>query len=109
MGVQFDRNFNVVPGGFSGQVRIIESLWCTDPEERTVTRTWRERLLTRPWRPWERTKTVTVQVPSKTGYFLDYGRTLVMHPETAKRLQESLKNQDSLRQSAIVSPFVRGS
>ena len=42
---------------------------------RTVKRTWRERLFTRPWRPRKATKVITV--PCKEAYLVDPGRVMV--------------------------------
>ncbi len=74
---------------FNG-LRIIESVWLTEagaPVE--VHRTWRERLFTRPWKPWQTTRTVIPQVPMRGGICLGYG-TIVMHPEAVRLLREML-------------------
>lgn len=72
---------------FGGQ-RILESLYLTEAgEPYQVRRTWRERLCSRPWRPLQATKTITPHVPMKGGYQLADG-TLVMHPETVRKLKE---------------------
>lgn len=69
-------------------MRMIESVWMTKPETRTVQRTWRERLWSWPWRPWQPTKLVTVQVPSPE--VLRMGDTLIAHPQTIKAIQQLL-------------------
>lgn len=43
---------------------VIYSVYCGTYEDKIVPRTWRERLLSRPWRPWEKTKTVNEFVPN---------------------------------------------
>ncbi len=76
-------------GGFPlGGMTIIESPFLTKEEQEIVPRTWRERLFTRPWRLFEKTKTVTVRVPDPDLYSVAgmvYG-----HPVTVARLRESL-------------------
>lgn len=71
-------------------LRIIENPRMTVPgDPYAVRRTWRERLLTRPWRPWQRERWVTPMLPSKDCYVLTNG-CVVMHPETAKALRATL-------------------
>ena len=50
-----------------------------------VPRTWKERLLTMPWRPWVSTKPHQTFKPDTTVYVLG-GDTMVMHPDTYARL-----------------------
>jgi hypothetical protein len=72
---------------FSG-VRIIESLSMVKsgtPYE--IRRSWKERLLTRPWRPHAATRWVTPIVPSTEAMQLPNG-DLVMHPEMAAKLRQ---------------------
>lgn len=47
------------------------------PEERV--RSWKERLFTRPWKPWKKTKWVPTKVPSCTILHMPDG-SLMMHP-----------------------------
>lgn len=62
-----------------GGLKIATSVWLTEPGEPVqVARPWKERWLSRPWRPWQRTKTHVPQVPMKTAYRV--GDTLFMHP-----------------------------
>jgi predicted membrane-bound mannosyltransferase len=74
-----------MPNDLTG-LRIIESPLLTKDEQRTVGRPWRERLFTRPWRPWQATKTVTVLVPSDQ-ILRTPDNVLIMHPATADRLR----------------------
>lgn len=59
----------VIPGGEPYQVR----------------RTWKERLFSRPWRPWVRTRTVTPMKPDPRIYQSPDGY-LVGHPVTVDRM-----------------------
>lgn len=71
-------------------MRVIESEWLTEPgEPQQVRRTWRQRLCTRPWRPWKATCTVIPQVPYRGAMQLNH-RTLVMHPQTLRTLRDQL-------------------
>lgn len=72
-------------------IRIIENLQMVkdgDPVE--VKRTVKERLFTRPWRPFKRTRTVVPKVPRDDAIKLPNG-TLVMHPETARKLRKMME------------------
>lgn len=70
--------------------QVIESLHLTKAgEPYQVRRSWRERLLGRPWRPFAATRTVVPQVPSQTAFLLN-SRTLVMHPEMHRELKRQL-------------------
>lgn len=76
-----------LPGTFGG-LRVITSLWLTedgDPVE--VRRSWHERFLSRPWRPWRVTRTVIPQVPRRGALKID--NTLYFHPQTWRTLCES--------------------
>lgn len=71
---------------FNG-LHVIESIYLTKagtPYE--VRRSWRERLFTIPWRPWQATRTVIPQVPIREAF--QFGNSLVMHPDMWRELQE---------------------
>ena len=71
--------------------KIIESEYLTEagtPVE--VVRSWRERLFSRPWRPFQRTRTVVPQVPSRQVFRIN-SNTLVMHPEMARKMRRELE------------------
>lgn len=71
-----------------GGLRVITSLFLEeDGEPVTVRRTWRERLLTRPWRPLLATRVVIPKVPYRGAVRLN-ATTLVMHPATLRALQK---------------------
>ena len=81
---------NDIPNRFNG-MRVIESVHLTqNGEPYEVRRTWRERLLTRPWRPLQATRTVMPHVPYQGAVRLDRN-TLVMHPAVWKQLRETLR------------------
>lgn len=69
-------------------MNLIESHHLTDPV--TVTRTWRERLLTWPWRPLQRTK--VVQVPSPKVFVANDFGGMICHPDTAAKLRQYFPN-----------------
>lgn len=69
--------------------RIQESAMMVEPVTTVQPRSWRERLLTLPWRPWQRTKYVTENLPSPTVIFLHEQRTIVAHPETIRRMRDA--------------------
>ncbi len=66
-------------------MRIVESVWCTVPEEHVVSRPWRERLFSWPWKPWVAEKMVVVQVPDKQVYVM--GHSIICHPVVAKQIR----------------------
>lgn len=77
-----------------GGTRIIESPYLTEPGEPvSVRRTWRERWLTRPWRPFRRTRLITPQVPSRQVFQLPDG-TMLMHPVTRAHLRQVLEQEE---------------
>ena len=79
-----------------GGIRIIESLNLVAPGPNIeAPRTWKERLFTLPWRPFNSSKTVATTVPVKDAIVLPTGEFL-MHPETASYLRKELKQLDAL-------------
>lgn len=76
--------------GFGG-TRIFESIHITIPAERTVIRSWKERLFSWPWRPWQATKVIVEQVPSPNLY--RFGQDIVGHPQTIRLLKEQLAQE----------------
>lgn len=74
---------------FNG-MRVIESIYLVqDGEPYAEKRTWRERLFTRPWRPLLNLRIVTPRIPYQGVVQLD-ANTLVMHPETLRKLKETI-------------------
>ncbi len=78
-------------------MRIIESYHMVIPDgTKSARRSWRERLLTRPWRPWKSHKTVTNYKPDPQLMPMPdmFGTpALVGHPETIRRLKARTKEQ----------------
>jgi hypothetical protein len=75
------------PGDLAG-FRVIESPYLTQPGDPvTVRRTWRERLLSLPWRPFVATRVVIPQVPYR-GFVRLNAHTIAMHPETLRELRK---------------------
>lgn len=68
--------------------RVVESFEMV--ETATYERSWRVRLCTWPWRPWQRYRTVTR--PSKRIVHLPSG-TLLMHPATHAALKAARKGE----------------
>jgi hypothetical protein len=66
-------------------VRVYENIYLTVPE--TVKRTWKERLFTRPWRPFRKTK--VIQVPNPDLIKTSVG--LIGHPDTVAKLRKMLE------------------
>lgn len=71
-------------------LRIVESPHLTKSVNRVVPRSFRERWFSRPWCPWVREKTVTVQEPDPQCYVM--GNTVVMHPSAARALKEQSRH-----------------
>jgi len=57
-------------------------------EPQQVRYSWRQRLLSWPWRPWVATYTVIPQVPYRGAMQMASGR-LLMHPATFRALKEA--------------------
>lgn len=64
--------------------RVYTSSLLTVAAERATRLTWRERLLSWPWRPWESLRISSVQVPDPKVYQM--GNVIVGHPETIAAL-----------------------
>ncbi len=71
--------------------KVIENPFMVKPgEPKELKRSWRERLFTRPWRPWVRTKMVATYVPSDEVLQVS-NHTFIMHPVLARQLREATK------------------
>jgi hypothetical protein len=53
---------------------------------------WHERLFSRPWRPFTKTKTETPKVPYQGALKLN-ATTLLMHPATLSTLQQNIRRE----------------
>lgn len=73
-------------------IPIIESPFLTTPVEETVNRSWKERLFSWPWKPWEATKVIHYEIPSTEVLRLPNG-IWVCHPAIAQQLRERLRDQ----------------
>lgn len=78
------RSLRAHPGSYA----IIESDQLYETKTRSVRRSWRERLFTRPWRPWIATKTISYRVPSECIYVMD--DKIVCHPSVAEALRHAI-------------------
>ena len=65
---------------------IIESLYSTILEPRTVKRTLKERFFSLPWKPWVKEKEILVNVPNPDVFIIN--GSIVGHPATIARLRE---------------------
>lgn len=69
---------------------VIESVYLTQPGTPYVQRrSWRERLCSRPWRPWHATRLITPMVPYPGAIQINT-TTVVMHPATVQQLRRNL-------------------
>lgn len=84
---------------YAGRAVHLNQLLTVAGDPIAVRRTWCERLLSRPWRPWQATRTEIPQVPSPE--VLAIGDSmLVMHPATWERIKVALAQQPSRHPSA---------
>lgn len=62
-----------------------------------IVRTWSERLMSWPWRPWQRVKIVATQTPDPNFYRIGSGKLgrpkLLAHPATVQRLRDTLGSE----------------
>jgi len=97
------RSLHVVPEINAG--KIIESVAMTqDGPPHEIERSWRERLFTRPWRPFKKTRTVIMRVPRDDALVMDDG-SLVMHPQTAAKVRLAIKTYEQKWPSHMMEPF----
>ncbi|HEC64245.1 MAG TPA: hypothetical protein ENI23_03020 [bacterium] len=75
-------------------LKIIEDKSLTIPDGTiTVTRSWKERLFTRPWKPWVATKEIFNIIPNPELFYIKDRGIVLAHPVTAKRLYDELVNE----------------
>jgi hypothetical protein len=68
------------------RVRIVESAYLVvDGKPYTARRSWRERLISRPWRPFVASRVVVPKVPHPGAVQIGPD-TFLMHPETARKV-----------------------
>lgn len=83
---------------FSGY-KVIEDVNLVNVEIDIIQRSWKERLLTLPWKPWVNTKVVEKKIPKQEVYIVrDYmnAKIIVCHPVMINQLKESLSKVERL-------------
>lgn len=60
----------------------------------TVARSWKERLFSRPWRPWQKTRKIPKYKPDPNLY--TFNGKLIGHPDTIEKMVEKLKESGDL-------------
>lgn len=70
----------------SGFKIITNDHLMVDGEPIQIRRSWRERLFSRPWRPWAAVRTFIPKIPSPQ--IFEWGDTLIMHSETMRKFRE---------------------
>jgi hypothetical protein len=76
---------------FASAYNFYESRFILKPVEKTVLRTWKERLLKRPWNPFQKTKIITEWIPDPDLYIIN-GRDVYGHPATMARFRQEMNN-----------------
>lgn len=77
--------------GFSG-LRLIGDRDMADRVIDYVPRGWRERLFSRPWRPWRRLRVVITYVPQRR--YIRIGDMVIMHPALIEEIKQALAARD---------------
>lgn len=83
---------------FINGVKFYESTHCVEDQE--ITRSWKERLFSWPWRPWRKTKTIqvpaiySVENPSQGLFAVGPPRFFVAHPSKVAELRAALGGDD---------------
>ena len=76
-----------------GELRIVENAILTEAGPNyLVNCTWRERLLSWPWRPWRKQRMATTRIPSKDVWVFESMGVMIMHPVVARALRDHLKH-----------------
>ncbi len=75
--------------------RVFTSPYMTHRVFEERPRTWRERLLSLPWRPWEATKVVAVEAPAKFYYVDERAHVVYCHPALLAKIQVCLAGGNS--------------
>lgn len=70
---------------------VIQSPLLTKVETKTVRRTWKERLWSRPWTPFKRGKFISTTVHSTEVIVDGENRKMYMHPKMWVLLEENSK------------------
>jgi len=67
------------PEGMMGNIPIIYSAYCGHYESEKAMRSWKERLLSWPWNPWVKEKTIQMFVPDMYKIKKAKGWYILMH------------------------------
>lgn len=81
----------VIKGMLYGRKIVLSNILTHDGEPFEVKRTWKERLFTKPWRPFKKTRIVVLQIPDDV--IIKTPDAYIMHPEVFKRLQLEFNKQ----------------
>lgn len=88
-------------------LRVVESAYLEeDGDPITVHRTWLERLFSRPWRPFVKTRTVVPRIPLRGAIRLN-ATTIVMHPAIVNELRELTERGVSMGMPAVPPNRIR--
>ncbi len=72
-------------------LKIIEDINLTIQDGTIIViRPWKERLFTRPWKPWVATKEIVKIIPNPEFFYLKDRGIVLAHPVTARRLYDEL-------------------
>jgi hypothetical protein len=78
-------NYPILPNG----LKIIESNLLTKTIQITIDKTWKERLLSWPWKPWIKTKIESKEVPDEEQIYHDkINNVIYCHPIIAQKIKE---------------------
>jgi len=70
---------------------VYNSMLTVEGTPYEIIRTWRERIFTLPWCPWQAIKVVIPQIPSREIIVLEQHKMLVIHPAMRKEVMEALR------------------
>lgn len=73
-------------------LKILENPILTVPgQSEQVKRTLKERLFSRPWRPFKKYIKVTPMIPDPNYYLDKINNTIIAHPDTARKLMNAIE------------------
>ena len=72
-----------------GRFQIIENSQMVDRKETEVSRPWKERLFSLPFKPFKKTKIIVTYIPKSE--ILQYGNVIVCHPAIAAKIRQELQ------------------
>ena len=75
-------------GFMHGGFRIVQNSLMDKINYKTVNRTWKERLFTRPWNPLKKQKIEVISVPSDEVIVDELNNVIYMHTKTFKEFME---------------------